>query len=123
MILTVLIFSMAMSQNPTETQVCKSLAKKYHARVEVRLWDDSRVDLLSQEYAIEADWAHRSLKWAEAIGQAQWYAIVTGRKPAVLLLVLNTRDPKTRRNLYRATAVCARLGVKLFIETVERPQE
>lgn len=99
-----------------EREECQRLSSKYNALVEVVLWDRSRVDLLTAEYAIEVDW---SPKWAEAIGQCQWYGIVTGRKPAVLLLVKD--KAKEARYIYRATAVCAKLGIKLFLEEVQEP--
>ena len=46
--------------------------------------DRSRVDLLFADFACEADWAP---KWTEAVGQALFYAAMTERKPAILLLL------------------------------------
>jgi hypothetical protein len=98
-----------------ELEECRRLAPKYNAEVEVVLWDKTRVDLLNDEYAIEVDWAKG--KWKEAPAQAAWYSIVTGKKPAVLLLVKDwTADA---RDIYRATAVCERLQIKLFLEKVD----
>jgi len=55
---------------------------------EYRLRDATRVDCMAQIdgvfYAIEFDFAD---KWAEAIGQALYYARMTKRKPAVVLIV------------------------------------
>lgn len=53
-------------------------------QAEVVLEDLTRVDCLTEEFAVEVDWAH---KWAESIGQARYYAEMTGREPAVLLIV------------------------------------
>ena len=101
----------------TELEACRRLAPKYDAQTEVVLWDRSRVDLLTDTEAIEVDFA---AKWPEAIGQCQWYAIVTGKRPAVLLLV---RDAAAEaRYLYRATAVCQRLGIRLYLETESETQ-
>lgn len=94
-----------------ERSECERLAPKYNASTEVILWDKTRVDLLNDEYAIEVDWAP---KWAEAIGQATWYSLVTNRNPAVLLLVRGGEE----RFVYRATACCARLEYTLFVEHV-----
>lgn len=47
------------------------------------LIDGTRVDILTEHWAIEIDWAH---KWAEAIGQAQFYAKMTERRPGIILL-------------------------------------
>ena len=52
--------------------------------VEVRLADRTRVDILTEDYAIEVDFA---TKWAEAIGQALHYARMTGRKPGVIIII------------------------------------
>lgn len=102
---------------PHETEVVRGLAAKYRGQVEARLWDDSRVDLLTADEAIEADWAH---KWPEGVGQALYYALVTGRRPGLMLLV---RDPSAEsRFVYRAQAVCARHGITLHVEIVRPPE-
>jgi hypothetical protein len=116
-IVVLLLFLLASQSLADEQAECERLAPKYDAEVEVILWDRTRVDLLTPKYAIEVDWAR---KWAEAIGQATWYGIVTDRQPAVLLLA---RPGKDDRHLFRATAVCAKLGYRLFIEPVEPVEE
>jgi hypothetical protein len=94
-----------------EVEECQRLAAKYNAQAEYRLWDASRVDLLSDEYAIEVDFSH---KWSEAVGQSLYYALVTGKKPAIVLLVTNPQ--KESRFIFRLQAVCAKHGIKLFLE-------
>ena len=90
------------------------LAPLYDAQAEVRLWDGTRVDLRTDTYAIEIDWPQ---KWAEAIGQSLYYAEVTGLEPGIILLV---RDMDSdRRHVYRCQTVCARAGIRLFVEIVE----
>jgi len=93
-----------------ERQVAAGLAEKYAAEVEVRLWDNTRVDLLSAEYAWEVD---RPVKWSEAIGQALYYSLVTGKKPGIILL---QSDPAEARFIYRCQAVCAKYDIRLEIE-------
>ena len=44
--------------------------------------------LTSFAYAVEFDFAE---KWAEAVGQALYYALKTGKKPAVVLIM---EDPR-----------------------------
>lgn len=95
----------------TENEHSDKLAEKYNALREVVLWDKSRVDLANNEYVIEVDFAH---KWTEAIGQALYYSIADGRKPAVLLLW----SPGDERYIYRCQAVCAKYGIKLYLERV-----
>ena len=54
--------------------------------IEYQLPDRTRVDCLTDEYAIEYDWAK---KWAESIGQSMYYARMTGKKPAVAIIIKN----------------------------------
>ena len=54
--------------------------------IEYQLSDRTRVDCLTDEYAIEYDWAK---KWAESIGQAMYYSNMTGKKPAVAIIIKN----------------------------------
>lgn len=63
-----------------QTRMCDTLG----GEVEHILFDKTRVDCLTREHAIEVDFAK---KWAEGIGQALYYAEVTGKKPAVGLIV------------------------------------
>ncbi|MBR2430015.1 hypothetical protein IKB17_00945 [bacterium] len=46
--------------------------------------DKTRVDCLTDEYAIEFDFAN---KWHESIGQALHYGIMTSKKPKVILIL------------------------------------
>ena len=60
-------------------------------KIEYRLSDGTRIDCLTNEYAIEYDWAK---KWAESIGQSLYYAKVTGKKPAVAIIMKSASDEK-----------------------------
>jgi len=60
-------------------------------RAEYVLPDRTRVDCLTKEFAVEVDFAG---KWAEAIGQALYYASVTGKRPAVLLIMERHTDAR-----------------------------
>ena len=70
--------------------------KAHNGIMEYRLSDGTRVDCLTDEYAVEVEFAE---KWAEAIGQALYYAAMTGRKPAILLIM--ERGERDRRYLER----------------------
>ncbi|HKK76094.1 MAG TPA: hypothetical protein VJ953_13530 [Saprospiraceae bacterium] len=50
-----------------------------------------RVDILTEEYAIEVE---RADKWKNAIGQALWYGQQTNKKPGIVLLVLSKEEYK-----------------------------
>jgi len=95
-----------------ELAECRRLAPKYKAKLEVRLFDGTRVDLLNDEYAIEVDYA-KSGKHFEAVGQSLYYAIVTGKKPGIILLV---RDKSDLRFAYRTLVVAAKHGIRVWIE-------
>jgi len=96
-----------------EVEETARLAPKYKARTEVRLWDGTRADLVSDTHAIEVDWSH---KWAEAIGQSLYYSSVTGKKPGIVLLVKDIG--KEERFIYRCQTVCARCEITLWLEQV-----
>lgn len=68
---------------------------------ELILKDGSRVDCLTEKHAVEAD---RAYKWAEAIGQSLLYSNLTGKEPAVLIILYNDRnDCAYIKRLYNAT--------------------
>jgi len=53
---------------------------------EFELQDKTRIDCLTDDYAIEFDFAN---KWAESIGQAVHYALMSGKKPKIVLILDN----------------------------------
>ena len=65
---------------------------------EFRLWDATRVDCLTKDYAIEFDFAK---KWAESVGQSLYYAKMTGKKPAVVLILTDISDMKYVKRVER----------------------
>lgn len=58
-------------------------------RTEVVQRDRTRVDCLTDTHAIEFDFGP---KWAESIGQSLYYAVQTGKKPGVVLILEKNRD-------------------------------
>lgn len=62
---------------------------------------------MTKDYAIEFDFAK---KWAESIGQSLYYAKMTGKKPAVALILTDIKD-------YRYVKRVERLenGIKIFL--------
>lgn len=57
--------------------------------------DHTRVDCLTKTHAVEFDFAN---KWAESIGQALHYGLMTNKKPKVVLILDN---PKTQMVYYK----------------------
>ena len=65
---------------------------------EYRLPDAARVDCLLPDVAVEFDFGH---KWAESIGQALYYATMTGRRCGIVL-ILEDNGPVYVTRLMRA---------------------
>jgi len=86
--------------------------------MEHRLKDKTRVDILTEDLAIEIDFAS---KWYEAIGQATHYALMTNKPPGVLLIVRKESDEKyikAARNVCRNTRIELEgksYGITLFV--------
>ena len=96
------------------TQAQAKLEKDYQKEtcngvIEYRLDDGCRVDCLTDEYAIEYDFAN---KWAEAVGQALYYAEKTGKKPAIVLILKNE---KQKKHLPKAEVLCKKYGIELGV--------
>jgi hypothetical protein len=105
-------------QNETERQAAFRLAPKYgitkpEHEIDVRLGNGAEADYLpaNSEYVYEIDFAR---KFQEGIGQSLEYAFVTGRKPALILLVRTKRD---QRFVDRCKPVCEMVGIKLGTES------
>ncbi len=64
---------------------------KWGGRQEYLLYDRTRVDCLTKTYAVEFDFAS---KWAEAVGQSLYYSKLTGKKPAIILILEKEDDIK-----------------------------
>lgn len=78
--------------NPVNKMYEKDYVNQYCEGVtEYILPDKTRVDCLTDEYAIEFDYAK---KWAESVGQSLYYAKKTGKKPAVALILSKESDKK-----------------------------
>ena len=76
-------------------------------RKEAVLWDLTRVDCLAKDYAIEFDFAK---KWAESVGQALYYSKMTGKAPAVVLILTNITDYRYVKRVERLDK-----GIKIFL--------
>lgn len=64
---------------------------EHNGIMEYRLPDKTRVDCLTDEYAVEVDFAP---KWAESVGQSLYYAERTGKKPGVVLIMEHPGDER-----------------------------
>ena len=59
--------------------------------IEKVLPDKTRCDCVTETNAIEVDFGDR---WHSAVGQALWYAIQTGKKAGIVLIVETDKDSK-----------------------------
>lgn len=60
-------------------------------QAEVVLPDQTRADCITSTHAIEFDFGK---KWAEAIGQALYYSLQTGKRAGVVLILDGQKDRK-----------------------------
>lgn len=88
-----------------QTKMCSELG----GEMEYVLFDKARVDCLTNEYAIEVDFAK---KWAEGIGQSLYYAEITGKKPAIGLIVSGDDDEKY---IKRVKTVADKFDIKIIL--------
>ena len=66
-----------------ESQWIEEAQETHGGRMEVRLKDGTRVDLLTDTHAIEVEWASN---WKEAIGRSLHYAQLTDKKAGIILI-------------------------------------
>jgi len=88
-----------------QTLLCNELG----GEMEYVLQDRTRVDCLTNEYAIEVDFAK---KWAEGIGQSLYYAHMTGKEPAVGFIMNSKKD---KRYFKRLNTLAKEYDIKIFI--------
>ncbi len=88
-----------------QTQLCNEL----DGVMEQSLLDRTRIDCLTDEYAIEVDF---SKKWAESVGQSLYYAEMTGKKPAVGFIMRDNK--KDNRHLKRVKVLADKYHIKIF---------
>lgn len=83
-------FNVSAKKRPIkESEYIKTYCKRFGGVIEYKLKDGTFVDCLTDDEAIEFDFAD---KWAEAVGQSLHYAIMSGKKPAIALIVLSEKE-------------------------------
>ena len=87
------IFSYAEKRNESDFQ-----SQWCQGRVEVTLSDRTRVDCLTDSHAIEVEFAS---KWKNAIGQSLHYALMTGKKAGIALILRKETDQRYLDQLNR----------------------
>jgi len=87
-----------MMPNQVESYYVNQWCTSDFGRKEAVLWDMTRVDCLAKDYAVEFDFAK---KWAESAGQALYYSKMTGKKPAVTLILTSPLDYRYVKRIER----------------------
>lgn len=96
-----------MMPNQVESYYVNQWCTPDFGRKESVLWDMTRVDCLTKDYAIEFDFAK---KWAESIGQSLYYSKMTGKAPAVVLILTSLNDYHYVKRVERLDN-----GIKIFL--------
>lgn len=94
--------------NHNESSFQKMYCKNVGGILEYELPDKTRADCLTNDYAIEFDFAN---KWAESIGQALHYGLVTGKKPKVVLILDNKYKKGQMIYFYRVKKIGDEYGI------------
>ena len=79
--------------------------------IEYRLEDGKRVDILTDKYAIEVDFAR---KFYEAVGQSLLYSARTDKLPGIILIVESKEDERYREDLDEIIE-CWQLPIKVWV--------
>ena len=90
-LIILLLLALPLFGKQSERYYQEKFAREMGGKVEVVMKDGTRCDILTSTHAIEVDFAK---KWAEAIGQCLNYAIHTGKRLGVALIVLSPSDNK-----------------------------
>lgn len=111
LILLLVLFWSAFAQAQPESYYQDKWCDAHLGETEVRTTWGTRVDCLIEDYAVEVDFDY---KYYEGFTQALSYAMLTGRRAAVLLILT-----KGDYHLHRATLVRDHYGLPITIFTIE----
>jgi hypothetical protein len=97
-LLTIFIFLsiLCYSQRLDESYYRGGFADVMFGKTQVTLDDQSRVDIVTDTFAIEVEFAER---WSEGIGQSLYYAEKLHKKAGVLLIIEGIKDDKYIKRL------------------------
>jgi len=109
------IFAMGVACEPKKPWAAEKDYQVSHCigAVEFVLPDRTRVDCLTDKHAIEYDFGK---KWAEAIGQSLHYAMHTGKRAGIVLILA----PDEMRFYDRAQAVVEHYGMPIDIQVISK---
>lgn len=108
LIFTITIMPVHAARFYKESYYQEEWAKQWNGVCEYKLPDGTRVDVLTKNFAVEFDFAK---KWAEAVGQALHYGRMTGKKPAIVLIIEQPSDFKYYK---RVEPLCKQYNITLW---------
>jgi hypothetical protein len=111
-LIALLLFSVAVmfsQERQRESYYQEEFAKVLGGETEVVLSDRTRVDIVTDKYAIEVDFGY---KWAESVGQSLYYEKMLDKQAGVLLVVEGREE---ERFINRLMAVAVEHGIKVWI--------
>ena len=108
-----LLVTLTLFGKQSERYYQEKFAREIGGQVEVVMKDGTRCDILTATHAIEVDFAK---KWAEAIGQSLNYAMHTGKRPGVALIVL---APSDNKYVERVRKISSRYSLGLTIYPID----
>jgi len=111
LLITFVLFSVSMfsQTRQRESYYQAEFAKVLNGETEVVLPDRTRVDIVTDKYAIEVDFGY---KWAESIGQALYYEKILDKKAGVLLVLEGKEE---ERFLNRLMTVAVEHGIRVWV--------
>jgi hypothetical protein len=105
-----LLIALTLFGKQSERYYQEKFAREISGQVEVVMKDGTRCEILTTKHAKEVDFAK---KWAEAIGQSLNYAMQTGKRPGVALIVLSPSDNKYIERVRKISAEYS-LGLTIY---------
>lgn len=87
----------------------QAFCKKVHGQMEYRLQDGTRVDCQTSTYSFEVDFGRKAF---ESVGQALYYAMMTGKRPGIVLIQETKAD---NHYVGRIKPLARRYGIYLFV--------
>lgn len=91
-----------------------NFANEIGGLTEVAAQDGTRCDILTENYAIEVDFAK---KWGESIGQSLHYALQFNRKAGILLIL---EKPSDERHLEKIKSIIVeyKLPIRVWVDRI-----
>jgi len=87
----------------------RAFCAKVHGVMEYRLRDGTRVDCQTPTYSFEVDFGRKAF---ESVGQSLYYAMMTGKRPGMVLI---REKPVDDRYIGRIKPLARRYGIYLFV--------